>query len=416
MHFFRNLLSISILFLSILHGFSQPGQKKAVFIIVDGIPAEVIEKLELPTLKEITREGGYTRAHVGGGKDTYSQTPTISAVGYNSLLTGTWVNKHNVWDNDIADQNYHYWSIFRIAKTSRPSLKTAIFSTWLDNRTKLVGENLPQTGNIKLDYAFDGFEHDTLKFPHDNESQYIHNIDEHVTDEAGKYIAANGPDLSWVYLEYTDDMGHRFGNSEQFYNAIKMADKQIGKIWTAIKERENKFKEDWLIVITTDHGRDAKTGKGHGGQSDRERTTWIATNAKHLNEHFKQNPGIVDIMPSICNHLGVNIPDDVKKEIDGVPFIGKASAADLTAVKQNDKIVLSWKNLSKDKTEKAEVFLATTNNFKQGGEDAYEKIGTVLLSKQSFTIDIKNQPSGFYKILIKTPNHYLNTWIDSSVK
>ena len=91
----------------------QPGQRKALFVIVDGISADVIEKIAKPNLDAIAREGGYVRAYVGGQKGTYSQTPTISAVGYNSLLTGTWVNQHNVWDNDIKAPNYQYWTIFR---------------------------------------------------------------------------------------------------------------------------------------------------------------------------------------------------------------------------------------------------------------------------------------------------------------
>src|SRR5688572_16650100 len=198
--------------------------KKVVFIIVDGISSDSKEKVPTPHLDAIAKAGGYTRAYVGGGKGTYSQTPTISAVGYNSLLTGTWVHKHNVWDNDIEDPNYHYPDIFRIAEKFNPNLQTAVFSTWTDNRTKLIGEGLAQTGNVRLDYKFDGLELDTIQYPHDENSDYIHRIDEAVASEAARYIREEGPDLSWVYLQYTDDMGHRYGNDEKFYDAIRLAD------------------------------------------------------------------------------------------------------------------------------------------------------------------------------------------------
>jgi predicted AlkP superfamily pyrophosphatase or phosphodiesterase len=391
---------------------AQTGKRtpKTVFIIVDGIPADVIEKLDPPVLKEISKAGGFTRAYVGGGRGLYSETPTISAVGYNSLLTGTWANKHNVWDNDIAAPNYHYWNIFRIAEKNNPAFKTAIFSTWEDNRTKLIGEGLEQAGAIMLDYKVDGLEHDTVRYPHDTSSGYIHAIDETVSDQAAQYIAANGPDLSWVYLEYTDDMGHQYGDSPQFFEAIRTADGQIGKIWNAIRLREKKFNEDWLIVITTDHGRDAQTGKHHGGQSDRERSTWVVTNSHQLNDRFKQLPGIVDIMPSLCNHLNLPIPDDIAREIDAVPFIGAIDLADLRAEKKGDKISLHWKDLSKSKTDKAEVFITDTNRFKDGGTDAYQKIGEVFLRQESYSFTVTSN-SAFYKIVLKTPHHYANAWV-----
>src|SRR5690349_873275 len=91
--------------------FAAAQKKKVVFMIVDGIPADLVEKVNTPNLDAIAKIGGYKRAYVGGEKGGYSQTPTISAVGYNSLLTGTWVNKHNVWDNDIKAPNYSYHNL-----------------------------------------------------------------------------------------------------------------------------------------------------------------------------------------------------------------------------------------------------------------------------------------------------------------
>lgn len=176
--------------------------KKALFVIVDGIPADVIEKVSTPALDEISNVGGYARASVGGDRNGYSRTPTISAVGYNSLLTGTWPNKHNVWDNRIAEPNYNYQTIFRLSSDQYPDRKTAIFSTWQDNRTKLIGEGLPETGRLQLDHHFDGLELDTITYPHDSESDYIHRIDEAVVDNAEEYLMKEAPDLSWVYLQY----------------------------------------------------------------------------------------------------------------------------------------------------------------------------------------------------------------------
>jgi len=389
---------------------AQQKVRKVVYIIADGISADVIENRDLPNFKKVIQAGSYSRMHVGGGKGTYSETPTISAVGYNSLLTGTWVNKHNVPDNDIKDPNYNYQHIFRVFKNQYPNKKTAIFSSWTDNRTKLLGHNLAAAGDLKLDYFFDGYELDTVRFKHDKKKYYMHLIDEQVVADASATIRDKAPDLSWVYLEYTDDMGHAYGDSPEFYESIDMLDKQIGKIWDAVNYRQQKFKEEWLIVITTDHGRDEKSGRGHGGQSDRQRSTWMVNNYKNLNTYGQYfDMGIVDIMPAMANYLSVKLPNSVAREVDGIPFIGPVSAAGLKTIYFQNQIDISWKALQQ--TGKVKIWLTTTNNFKTGGQDTYHLLGEADLRQGHFLADIKQYPSLFYKIVLEAPDNKLNTWV-----
>ncbi|MGA0555579.1 alkaline phosphatase family protein [Larkinella sp. VNQ87] len=410
MHVVKIPFLLLIGFLSVSLSYGQSGQKKALFVIVDGISADVIEKIPKPNLDAIAKEGGYARAYVGGQKGTYSQTPTISAVGYNSLLTGTWVNKHNVWDNSIKAPNYQYWTIFRFFESQYPHKKTAVFSTWLDNRTKLVGEGLPATGNLRLDYSFDGFELDTLHFPHDRQSDYIRKIDEKVTDEAAAYLRQEGPDLSWVYLEYTDDMGHKYGDSEQFHNAIRLMDDQMGRLWKAVQYRQKTFGEDWQVFVTTDHGRSADTGKNHGGQSDRERSTWMVTNAKGLNSYFKQaTPGVVDIMPTLARHLNLTIPKEQAFEIDGIPLTGKLSMTEPTVKKEGSNITLTWKVLDPDGPVK--IWLSTTNHFEEGKSDRYLLMDEVPANAEKAVLDVSKLPTGFYKIVLEGRYNNLGRWV-----
>ena len=253
------LIILSILLLLPWGGYGAKATK-AVFIIVDGVPADMIERLKPPAIGRIAAEGGYSRAYCGGIAGTYCETPTISAVGYNCILTSAWANKHNVWDNS-PKPDYSYWSIFRIAKEQKRDVTTALYSSWTDNRTVLLGEGLPETGDLRIDYVVDGFDLDQKNYPKEKDDLQVYRIDDTVSRAAAAGIREQAPDLSWVYLWYTDDAGHIYGNGDYFDEYVMKADRQIERIWEAVEYREKYFDEEWMVARADLVDRDERSGK-----------------------------------------------------------------------------------------------------------------------------------------------------------
>lgn len=100
-------LSLIVALLGIQGAYAK--QRKVVYVVLDGIPADYVERVRPKTIFEIAASGGYSRAYTGGEVGGYSQTPTISAIGYMNILMGTWMNKHNVDGNQEKSRRITYF-------------------------------------------------------------------------------------------------------------------------------------------------------------------------------------------------------------------------------------------------------------------------------------------------------------------
>ena len=178
--------------------------------------------------------------------------------------------------------------------------------------------------------------------------------------------------------------------------------------------RQQHFNEEWLIIITTDHGRDAATGKGHGGQSDRERASWIFTNAKNLNAQFHTPlSSVTDIMPSIARFMQINIARDQAFETDGIPFLGPLSFIHPQLQYNKDSLFIQWKAIAK--TGPLKVWITSTNHFKTGGKDDYTLWKTIPLAAQKIKLGLSGKPAGWYKIVLEAAADTSNYGIENKI-
>ena len=95
----------------------------------------------------------------------------------------------------------------------------------------------------------------------------------------------NERDIIFGIYEGTDHNGHGagFGNDNYKYvKGFRDEDAMAYELLQAIYSRPSFQSEDWLIVITTDHG---GIETWHGGQTLEERSTWIVCN-KPIDEKY----------------------------------------------------------------------------------------------------------------------------------
>lgn len=254
--------------------------KKAVFIGFDGVRADTfcaLDTHEKSAINTILGEGGHARLSYAGGINFpyYNIQATDSAPGWTTMLTGELYYKTGVLWNDY-EKDDRYPTLMKSLIDDNLADKTSFFSSWgsyIDTTLNSENESNKAAGyNANYVKAADFI----TERKYENETE---NIDAAVTQLTTADLQSEDcSDFIFALFESTDEAGHAVGyhpDNERYMNAFAFEDELALQIVDAVKARPTYAEEDWLIIISSDHG---GFNHSHGYCMAMERYTFIVSN------------------------------------------------------------------------------------------------------------------------------------------
>lgn len=213
-----------------------PGGRKVLVIGVDGLATYVLGEGRAPNLEGIG-------AHGASSLEATTGDITISGPGWSSLLTGTWRDRHGVTGNDFTANNLGATpDVFTLLHEVMPEAATASLVMWPP-----INDLIARGADTRL--AFDEV-CPTAPAP----CRFI--------ERARALLSEGSPDLLFLAWQDVDAAGHAHGwGSPQYMAALAKVDAEVGLVLDAIRARPTYDTEEWLIVVSSDHG---GSGQGHG--------------------------------------------------------------------------------------------------------------------------------------------------------
>ena len=255
-----------------------------------------------PNLARLRREGFGRPTLLEYGPNTF----TLSEVGWSSIASGIWEDKHGVdgskfnMDPGQATKNGYLDFLTRI-ETQRARLSTFLASDW-DN----IG--LAENGGPIFGSAMDA--NFAARVPAETIDNWNRG-DVAVTAAAERYLRRGNPDAGFVYLGLVDETAHLAGSATPTYaNAISTTDARIGKLLGAIRSRASYPFESWTILVVTDHGQKPLSEPSvisHFGQTELELTSFVIGAGPGLGANVRK-PKVIDILPTVLHQLGLSTP------------------------------------------------------------------------------------------------------------
>ena len=244
-------------------------KKKAIVLGYDGCRTEMLEyfdRLERGAAKYIMQNGGHAIFTYAGGtpypKPITHETDT--GPGWGAILTGLQSEESTIYYNCAVKAVEPRSSILAFTEDKLTD-SSAFYVSWDGHFTAQES-----TYRAEKEYAEEkGIKAKYLRA--ENDSATLQNALEDVR-------SADCSDYIFTIFEYPDIYGHGFGFSpgiEEYMKSFIDSEKAGMDLIEAIEDRETYNEEDWLILVTPDHG---GIGKAHGGPSLEERITFIVSN------------------------------------------------------------------------------------------------------------------------------------------
>lgn len=244
-------------------------EKKAIVIGYDGCRVDTFRLLETSkrsAINTLLENGGQAIFTYAGGAN-YPQEQiqkTSTAPGWCSMLTGVLSDQHGVTDNSTPKDVEPKTLLLSLVEDGTIDT-SAFYVSWATHFSTKNG-----TYTAEKDYAeSNGIPATYLRAKNDAGTR------QNILDDLAREDCS---DFIFSTHEYTDHAGHGSGFSLQnvkYVSGFRDAEATGMDIIEAIEKRPTYETEDWLILITTDHG---GIKRDHGGPSFEERITFIVSN------------------------------------------------------------------------------------------------------------------------------------------
>lgn len=199
-------------------------------------------------------EGGLYLSFAGGEGEHLQGTATQQ--GWASILTGEWGYLNGVVEHTPLKTDHP--TILR--KLAQSGKNTAFLGEWADHFTITYKEEIAIAKEQNLPLSF-------VRTDSDEKLQSLF-----------KAEIEKGTDCIFGIFEAPDTNGHNTGfslSNPRYASCIQRLDNLSYALIEAVRARETYEEEDWLILITADHG---GSNRGHGSQKLEDRMTFIASN------------------------------------------------------------------------------------------------------------------------------------------